>query len=1270
MCRTSSDLGGEAVDFSIPSRDNSKIIELTSCERGVCLNSWKHKLIKLAIWGAALGFLGAVAIAGLMAYFVYFGDVTELKKSTILARINEETTLYTLDEKTKIGSFFDDSHRSYVTIDQVPRDMIRAMVAAEDKNFFQHYGVDPVAIVLAFGEGVQQGFNFRRGGSSITQQTVKNVMDHREHSFRRKFKELIRAFQLERMYSKQQILEFYLNQFHVTANGKGIGIAAQYYFNKKVGELNLIESAFIAGSVKAPNKYNPFVKFTREEKEEAWNQANWRKNYVVRRMHEQGWIDDKQLEQALKEKVPFNQGKFRTSEVALVSLIRSQLDKKEILDALDMESLAELNHAGLKVFTTIDQNLQDRAQHMMRRNLSRLEMILSDYDKEAANNFRPLRDLEVNQFYYAKVSKIDKSKDPKVYLDFGLPKGVIDAEALGRTAKILSIPTYREYTAHQAEILAKLKVGDVVFVEVLEYDPQTHEAKAELKRRPQVNGGLMAIDEGEVRAVVSGFDSQGFNRAVFATRQPGSVFKSVVFFGALQLGWTILDRIDNERRLFPFQGKYYFPRPDHSSPYDDVSMLWAGVKSENLATVYLTAHLLDKLNFEEFRELIGSMGLLPSEGEAPRDYHYRVAKDTGVQLDNSGVKEYMLMRAVEELKPDLIFAGRMDLLRDVSKLWLGRGYISELQNIYKMNDTEFSDRERNLRLDLTRKNWERLSTLALDVRQDWKTLSTKVAGAGAEAVFTDPSTLPIATRFRVLHTSGQRPALAYVKELPGEEFKATSKTKDAIIDPPPGRPLNPLDVQSIWGGGAVALEDVNLGGFLPLRYYDRLGQSMDSLYENVMAQKDQYSLYQYFNHHDFRIIVGLRYLSNLARAMGVYSKLEPVLSFGLGTNDVSVAEVAKVYQTFASGKTFRFYKEGPDNQLNFIRRIEDREGNLLYEPKKEAFQLVDPCFASQVSEILRKVVTHGTGRRARGELYLEYPGANPEQVKRVGVPAFGKTGTTNDYTTAYFAGFVPYPVKPNEALEPMMNSHVIASYVGYDFNKGMRRGGFRISGAYGALPVWTDFAKAMVKELGYGEYFDPSKPELANYQVWPTQNYSCSSPVAVDLPQGLVMQGGGESESFEFTNFEKEGEVFQNEFARSASVRSFVNVATVLSGGARVPKRAFQPYMKPEVSSASPKVIDGQADTSNRGGTQANIPTLPVMENAPQATDSQAKPAVEAPPATSPSGGAGNGSVATKTPGTELTTPPAPEKNTGAEKRVDPSKKIEEDAGLQDDELW
>jgi len=212
-------------------------------------------------WTVVAGVAGAIAAAvgvGVVIYaMVYFGDDSSLKKSTILARINEETSIFCEDGVTPIGSFFTNEHRRYVTIDELPAHTINALVAAEDKNFFKHNGVDPTAIFKAFLDGLKSG-HFR-GGSTLTQQTVKNILDRWEYSLQRKVREAIASLQLERLYSKKQILEFYFNQFHVSGNGSGIGIAAKYYFNKEVRDLNLIESAFIAGSVKGPSKYDPFI---------------------------------------------------------------------------------------------------------------------------------------------------------------------------------------------------------------------------------------------------------------------------------------------------------------------------------------------------------------------------------------------------------------------------------------------------------------------------------------------------------------------------------------------------------------------------------------------------------------------------------------------------------------------------------------------------------------------------------------------------------------------------------------------------------------------------------------------------------------------------------------------------------------------------------------------------------------------------------------------------------------------------------------------------
>src|SRR5262249_50852768 len=152
-----------------------------------------------------------------------------------------------------------------------------------DKNFYTHHGVDPVAIVSAVALKVRGGR--MRGASTLTQQTARNILGWWDVSLSRKVRELIAALQLERLYSKRQILEFYLNPFHVSGNGRGIGIAARYYFNKDVKDLDLVESAFIAGSVKGPSQYDPFIKFTKERREAALKKAFTRKNYVLRRMY-------------------------------------------------------------------------------------------------------------------------------------------------------------------------------------------------------------------------------------------------------------------------------------------------------------------------------------------------------------------------------------------------------------------------------------------------------------------------------------------------------------------------------------------------------------------------------------------------------------------------------------------------------------------------------------------------------------------------------------------------------------------------------------------------------------------------------------------------------------------------------------------------------------------------------------------------------------------------------------------------------------------------
>lgn len=1111
---------------------------------------------------------------------VRIGDTSELKKSTILARMNEETTIYFADGEYPIGSFFAGLHRKYIPISEVPAYVINSVIASEDKNFYRHQGVDPVAITKAFFDGVKLG-RFRRGGSTITQQTVKNTLGHWEKSFARKFREIVAALQLERMYDKRQILEFYLNQFHVAANGNGIGIAAKYYFNKEVQDLNLVEAAFIAGSVKGPSKYNPFIKYTREARQQARESAFERKNYVLRRMHKQGWISQSELTSSLQKPIPYRRGKFRSQKVSLVTTIKRQFQHRELLAKLGLESVDQLDHAGLRIITTIDKTLQETAQLAMRRNLSRLETILQGFKPEPAEKYKPLRRLEVEQYCYGKVTEIvNVEGNEAIRLNFGLAKGTIPRASLVRYARLLDLPEgHRDgYKFHLRQLLKAVKTGDILFTEVREYDATTHEAVLELHKYPRINGGLIAIDKGHVRAVVSGFNTIGFNRALSARRPPGSVFKAVVYYAALQMGWSILDQLDNERQIFPYQGQLYYPRPDHPSPYQDVSMLWAGIMSENLATVSLVYHLLSKLDFKQFRQLLAFLDLLPFEGEQPDRYHRRVTKKIGVQLGQAGVRKFQLHNAIRDLTPDLVFAEQEDIQRLLKKIWWGDGYQEGLTELFNEENEEVTVREKKRRIALISNNLLRLNSVAENLRKDWEVISSGLYTQGQDMQ-------KHLARFRVLPSKGTRPELGYFLPLNLEEIvpKDTSAEELGYYQQKIGRRLNNLDAQAIWGNdgqsSGVTMQDVRLDGYLPLHLLQKLNRLIDSNYQKVMAHENRYGLYQYFQHRDFRIGAGLNYLLALTKRMGVSSRLEPVLSYPLGTNDVTTGEVSKLYQTFIEGKTYRFYRDGPDNQLNFIHRIENRFGDVLYEANPVVTRIAREEYSDQMREILRKVVTHGTGRRARGELYLtigdETEKRKNEKQVRIRLPAFGKTGTTNDFTTSYFAGFFPYPVQPHLPLDPV-DSYVISAYLGYDLNETMRRGRIRVYGGVGALPLWTDFAKAVIGKKHYIDYLDQLDLNVLTKKEWPYQRSRKLATVKVDLPRGLILRSGRKSdiELYETTDIAQTGEVYRSEFELGSSVRSLVHIPPYIKRRTWQAKRKFYPFVKAKLP-ATTKIASG-----------------------------------------------------------------------------------------------
>ncbi len=312
-------------------------------------------------------------------YYVVLHPGDEIAAGNIQSILGKESPVLYSDGTTPLGVFFDDAHRQYVTWDQIPQTFVRALVASEDNRFFEHYGFDAVSIARAAMENYKAG-RVVQGGSTLTQQTAKNLFKRSGRSYEAKLKELLYALRLEQHYSKEQILEFYSNQFYVRGNGHGLGVAARYYFDKDVEELSLIESIFIAGSVKRPNYYNPFNRTSEKAKAEVRERVKIRMAYVLQQMNRLGLVSGIEYEKAKNAEIVFTEGQVGYALDYVMEMVKEAVSSKVVQDALEENGISNLATAGLRVITSVDKSLQENTLYALRRELSRLDVRLRGYD--------------------------------------------------------------------------------------------------------------------------------------------------------------------------------------------------------------------------------------------------------------------------------------------------------------------------------------------------------------------------------------------------------------------------------------------------------------------------------------------------------------------------------------------------------------------------------------------------------------------------------------------------------------------------------------------------------------------------------------------------------------------------------------------------------------------------------------------------------------------------------------------------------------------------
>jgi len=541
--------------------------------------------------GTILFLVGAGAVAGLLWHFSQdLPDYSQLQRyePPVMTRVHASDGRLVAEYATQ--------RRLYMPIQAVPRMVINAFLAAEDKNFYEHGGLDFTGIARAAVVYVQNlGRNRRpQGASTITQQVAKNFLLSNELSLQRKIKEALLALKIERTYTKDKILELYLNEIYLGFGAYGIAAASLLYFDKSVHELTVAEAAFLAALPKAPNNYHPFRR--REE-------AIARRNYVIDRMLEDGHLKPAEADAAKKS--PLNVTARPTGAHIFAAEYFAEEVRRWLFEKYGEKTLYE---GGLSVRTTLDPKLQVIARKALVDGLVRFDESQGwrgpvakitwsgDWGPKLAE-VRALSDvapwrlavvLEVND-QTARIG-LYPGREPGGALSKVREVGIIPLEGV-KWAKPASGPNKGKPPVKASQVL---DVGDVVYVEPMGKETQQYR----LRQIPEVSGAIIAMDPwtGRVLAMVGGFsfDQSQFNRATQAMRQPGSAFKPLVYAAALDNGYTpstlVLDapiEIDQGPGLPPWRPENY-----SAGKYNGPSTLRYGIEqSRNTMTVRLAQDL-------------------------------------------------------------------------------------------------------------------------------------------------------------------------------------------------------------------------------------------------------------------------------------------------------------------------------------------------------------------------------------------------------------------------------------------------------------------------------------------------------------------------------------------------------------------------------------------------------------------------------------------------------------------------------------------------------
>ncbi|MCG7584670.1 PBP1A family penicillin-binding protein, partial [Photobacterium sp. OFAV2-7] len=514
-----------------------------------------------------------LGVGTIFGFYLYVKP--ELPDVATLKNVELQTPMQVFSADGKLISQFGEKRRIPLALDDIPPQMINAVIATEDSRYYDHPGIDPIGIARAAFVVATSG-SAKQGASTITQQLARNFFLSNEKKIMRKIKEIFIAIHIEQLLSKEDILELYLNKIYLGYRSYGVGAAAQVYFGKEVSQLTLSEIAIIAGLPKAPSTMNPIYSIDR---------ATTRRNVVLSRMFAEGYITQAELDQARAEPIL---ARYHGAEIELNAPYFAERARAWMVERYGEDAYT----SGMRIYTTVDPKLQRAAQTAAVNNLLSYDQ-RHGYRGAVATLWKPeqtawttdkvIEHLNKQPSYgelQAAVVMAINGKSAQVLTNDG-EQHTVEWSGMKWARKFMTDTRQGPAPKTAADILA---AGQQIWV-------QQKEQQWVLSQVPDANTAFVAVSpqNGAVKAMVGGFNfvHSKFNRATQSIRQVGSSIKPFIYSAALEKGMTLATLVNDApiNRWDKSMGTAW--RPKNSPPtYNGPTRLRLGLaQSKNVMAV-------------------------------------------------------------------------------------------------------------------------------------------------------------------------------------------------------------------------------------------------------------------------------------------------------------------------------------------------------------------------------------------------------------------------------------------------------------------------------------------------------------------------------------------------------------------------------------------------------------------------------------------------------------------------------------------------------------